>query len=238
MKRWPIDVGHDVSEAPLIGRGCGLNVALALTALLTGCVTSIVEESRHTPSGNLAEDEAVVILTRATHTENETEDDFTQCLTDALSRDLPSLRLHTEDEFVDMLYPWFEPRLAPSSPEDIPKLLSHPMVAEAIERTNVRYVVWVNGSTETTDAGGSMTCAASVSGGGCFGLSWWEKDSSYEASVWDLHKGEAAVNISADATGTSYLAGVIVPVPIIARTQNAACKGLAQQLGEFLGPGD
>ena len=70
MKRWPINVGHDVSAAPLIERGCGLNVALALTALLTGCVTSIVEESRHTPTGNLAEDEAVVILTRATHTEN------------------------------------------------------------------------------------------------------------------------------------------------------------------------
>ena len=238
MKRWPIDVSHQVSGAPLIERGCSLNVVLALTALLTGCVTAVVEETRQVPTSNIAEGEAVVILTRATHTENETEDDFTECLTKALSRNVPTLRLHSEDEFIDMLYPWFEPRLAPSSPEDIPKLLGHPMVAEAIERTNVRYVVWVNGSTETTDAGGSMTCAASVGGGGCFGLSWWEKDSSYEASVWDLHNGEAAANISADATGTSYLAGVIVPVPIIARTQNAACKGLAQQLGDFFGPGE
>lgn len=238
MKRWPIDSSHKVSDSLLSMRGCSLNAVLALTALLTGCVTAVVEESLQIPTSNIAEDEAVVILTRATHTENETEDDFTECLANELSHDRPSLRLHTEDEFIDMLYPWFEPRLAPSSPEDIPKLLSHPMVAEAIERTNVRYVVWVNGSTETTDAGGSMTCAASVGGGGCFGLSWWEKDSSYEASVWDLHNGEAAAHISADATGTSYLAGVIVPVPIIARTQNAACKGLAQQLGDFFGPGE
>jgi hypothetical protein len=40
--------------------------------------------------------------------------------------------------------------------------------------------------------------------------------------------------ISADANGTSYLAGVILPIPIIARPGNAACKALANQLREFL----
>ena len=47
--------------------------------------------------------------------------------------------------------------------------------------------------------------------------------------------GEAVGNISADVTGTSYLAGVSIPVPIIARTQQAACEGLTQQLAEFMG---
>jgi hypothetical protein len=40
--------------------------------------------------------------------------------------------------------------------------------------------------------------------------------------------------ISADANGTSYLAGLIIPIPILARPGNAACKGLANQLREFI----
>ncbi len=234
MKPWPTEEHRRSGSIRATQDGWIVFCGLIVATLLAGCVTSIVEESRQAPGGSIAPDESIVILTRATHTEFETEEDFTECLAKELAKDLPSLKLHTEQEFVDMLYPWFEPRLAPASPEDIPKLLQQPGVAEVIARTNVRYVVWVNGSTETIDAGGSMTCAASVGGGGCFGLSWWEKDSSYEAAVWDLRNGEAAANISADATGTSYLAGVIIPVPIIARTQNAACKGLAQQLTEFL----
>jgi hypothetical protein len=31
----------------------------------------------------------------------------------------------------------------------------------------------------------------------------------------------------------SYLPALLVPVPLIARTQNAACKGVAEQLREF-----
>ena len=46
---------------------------------------------------------------------------------------------------------------------------------------------------------------------------------------------EAVGNISADATGTSYLTGVCIPVPIIARAQHAASEGLTQQLAEFIG---
>jgi hypothetical protein len=40
--------------------------------------------------------------------------------------------------------------------------------------------------------------------------------------------------ISADANGTSYLAGLVLPIPILARPGNAACKGLAEQLRTFI----
>ena len=36
-------------------------------------------------------------------------------------------------------------------------------------------------------------------GGGCFGLVWWENDGSYEATVWDLKKGEQLVLFTTDA---------------------------------------
>lgn len=63
---------------------------------------------------------------------------------------------------------------------------------------------------------------------------WWEKDSSYEASIWDLKRARSVGLISAEASGTSYLPAIIVPIPLIARTQAAACDGLAEQLKGFL----
>jgi len=44
----------------------------------------------------------------------------------------------------------------------------------------------------------------------------------------------ASGQISADANGTSYLAGLVLPIPILARPGNAACKGLAEQLRTFV----
>ena len=40
--------------------------------------------------------------------------------------------------------------------------------------------------------------------------------------------------ISVDANGTSYIAGLIVPVPIIARPGNEACKELGGQIHGFI----
>lgn len=205
----------------------------ALAALLGGCVTADVEQFRQSGTG-IEENEAVVILTRTDYSDEQAEVGFTKCMGDALARGQQPLTLRSQQEFMDGLFPYFEPRLAPTSADALPELLGHPGVAEKIAETSVRYVVWVDGGTETVDQGGSMTCAFSLGGGGCFGLNWWERDSSYEASIWDLKNPGAAGNISADASGTSYVAGLIVPIPIIARTQKAACEGLAQQLKKFL----
>ena len=65
-------------------------------------------------------------------------------------------------------------------------------------------------------------------------MSYWEQDASYQASIWDVNQLTSAGKISADASGTSYIAGLVIPIPIIARPGNAACKGLASQLREFI----
>lgn len=40
--------------------------------------------------------------------------------------------------------------------------------------------------------------------------------------------------LGVDASGTSYVSVVILPLPLIARTRSVACGGLADQLREFL----
>ena len=108
--------------------------------------------------------------------------------------------------------------------------MERPGVAARIRDQGVRYIIWLDGDTEKVAGGGSLSCAAGPGGGGCFGFAWWQKDADYEASVWDLDGYATAGTVSADVSGTSFLPALVVPIPLIARTQSAACKGLAQQL--------
>lgn len=208
-----------------------LHSAMALS--LTACVTSRVEDARENVTG-LEEGESVVIMAKSYHQGNETEADYIRCVESALGRGSKGLRVIPNQQFVDSLFPWFEPRTAPAETKGLPALMNRPGVADAVSDMGVRYIVWLDGDTERVAQGGSLSCAAGPGGGGCFGFAWWQNDADYEASVWDLEGYETAGTISADVSGTSFLPALVVPIPLIARTQTAACKGLAQQLRAFI----
>jgi hypothetical protein len=209
-------------------------LAMALSFALTGCMTTRVEESKNAATG-LAEGESVVIIEASYHAGNETEDGFVDCVTKTVQKGKNSIQVYPGDAFVDALFPWFEPRTMPQGPNALPELLARPGVAERIRDAGVRYIVWLNGDTERTAGGGSLSCAVGPGGGGCFGLAWWENDSTYEAAVWDIQDGKSAGAVSAAVRGTSMIPAVIIPLPLIARTQAAACKGLARELQAFIG---
>jgi len=210
-----------------------LHIALVLLPLLSGCVSSRIEQSRDSSTG-IDSDEAIVLLGRASYNDKQTEESFTECIADALGGGDNPIRVIGQSQFRDDLYPWFEPRTAPTSADELGRLFTEPGVKERIESVNIRYLAWIDGDTITVDKGGSMSCTISTFGGGCFGMSYWEEDASYEAAIWDLKTMTSTGQISAEANGTSYLAGLIIPIPILARPGNAACKGLANQLREFI----
>jgi hypothetical protein len=210
-----------------------LLIVPVLLTLLSGCVSSRIEQSRDASTG-ISSNEAIVLLGRASYNEKQTEESFTECIADVLGQGDNPIRLINQNQFMDDLYPWFEPRTAPTSADELGRLFTQPGVKDRIDSSNVRYLAWIDGDTVTVDSGGSMSCTISTFGGGCFGMSYWEEDASYEASIWDLKTMTSTGQISADANGTSYLAGLIIPIPILARPGNAACKGLANQLREFI----
>ena len=204
---------------------------LALT--LSGCVTSRVENTREGLTG-INEGEAVVIMAKSYHLGNETEEKYIRCIENALGRGSRGLRVIPHRQFVDMLFPWFEPRTAPAETKNLPKLMERPGVAEKIAAQRIRYIIWLDGDTERVAGGGSLSCAAGPGGGGCFGFAWWQNDSDYNAAVWDLEGLESAGTVTTDVSGTSFLPALIVPIPLIARTQSKACKSLAGQLRAFI----
>ena len=206
----------------------------AMLALLgSACTTTTIDEFRQGETG-IEEGEAVVILGRRQGSNYETRAEFVQCVGERMSRGRDGIYVIPEQEFVDSLFPWFEPRTAPMRSTDLEQLMAQPVVTDRINEYGIRYIVWLDGQTETTNRMGSMSCTVGPYGGGCFGFGSWEDDSSFEARVWDVASYQNVGTISADATGQSYMPAVVVPIPLLARVEANACSSLANQLKTFV----
>jgi len=210
-----------------------LLLAGALLVSTSACITSRVENNREAVTG-IEAGQSVVIMAKSYHLGNETEAKYINCIENALGRGSDGLNVIPHRDFVDALFPWFEPRTAPGETKGLAKLMERPGVAAKIQDMGVKYIIWLDGDTEKVAGGGSLSCAAGPGGGGCFGFAWWQNDADYDATVWDLEGLESAGSVSADYSGTSFLPALVIPIPLIARTQAKACKGLAEQLRAFI----
>ena len=213
-----------------------IHIAFVLIALhwLTGCVNTTIQEVREA-STSLNSEESIVILSRKHKTSGETEDDFVGCVSNKTSGGKDALSVMSERDFMDELFPWFEPRTAPLNMRELTYVISRPLISEKIRSIGVRYLVWVEGTTERSEESGALQCTV-VSGGipACFGFLSWESGSDYEASVWDINRGITVGKVSSEASGTSIVPALVVPIPFIARVQNQACISLAEQLKTFI----
>ncbi|MAA74579.1 MAG: hypothetical protein CMN28_07725 [Salinisphaeraceae bacterium] len=209
-------------------------VTLALGLALGGCVSSKVEQLRESPVTAAApgSGHGVVVLGRKQNVGNQAEAGVVACVADRLEGG--PVTVLSEADFRNGMFPWFEPRTAPQDPAGLARLLADSAVEARVAELGVRYLVWLDGYTSDKDRGGGMSCAAGPGGGGCLGFVWWENQAEYEASVWDLEKRTAVGRVSVDATGTSYMPAVLIPIPMVARTRSAACGGVADQLRELL----
>ena len=123
-------------------------LGLLIGGLVTGCSTTSRIEPYKSTNSVIQEGERVVILARKHHASYEAEQDFIECIAAGLAGGDDALDVHPTVEFEDKLYPWFEPSTAPLSTDDLSELLEQPRVTEQVRRTGVRYIVWLDGSTE------------------------------------------------------------------------------------------
>ncbi len=206
---------------------------LICAMLLAACTTTTVDEFRQGETG-IEDHESIVILGRRQGSAYETREEFVDCVGERVARGSRGIRVIPEKEFIDSMFPWFEPRTAPLRTSDLQALMEEEMVANKIAEFGIRYIVWLDGQTETTSRTGSISCAVGPGGGGCFGFGSWEDDSNFDARVWDVSSFANVGTISTDATGQSYVPAVVVPIPLLARVEANACNSLASQLQQFV----
>ena len=68
-------------------------------------------------------------------------------------------------------------------------------------------------------------CGAGPLGTGCFGYTTWDKNVMFEAIVWDMVDLTEEARIRVDSEGTSYLIGVVAPIPLLTQVESEACEG-------------
>ncbi len=204
-----------------------------LAGLLGACTSTTVDEFRQGETG-ITSEESVVILGRRQASDYETDSDFVSCVGDHITRGQDGIDVIPEQEFIDAMFPWFEPRTAPLRTRDLERLMAEDVVASKINDFGIRYIIWVDGFTETTDRAGSISCTIGPGGGGCFGFGSWEDDANFDARIWDVGSLSSVGTISTDATGQSYLPAIVIPIPLIARVEANACSRLGAQLKNFV----
>jgi hypothetical protein len=215
----------------LVPRGLLLGIAIST---LSGCVTSKVDQMVFNEPTEGIGDSTVVILGRRHASDYETEPDFIECVGDHIASRDKSIEVIGELDFLNQLYPWFEPRTAPLHATDLNRLMLQEPVALKMAELKTEYMIWIDGSTVRTDSSGSMTCAIGPGGAGCFGFGTWGNESNYEAIIWDFTDQAEVGRVNTSASGQSYMPAVVVPIPIIAPVQGTACDGIGDQLLQFL----
>ncbi len=207
-------------------------IPLALM-LCAGCTSTTVDEFRQGETG-IASHETVVILGRRQASARETSGDFIECVGDRIAQGENGLSVVPEQEFLDAMFPWFEPRTAPMRPEHLARLMVEEQVALTMRDFGIRYIIWVDGFTERLNRVGSISCTVAPGGAGCFGYGSWEDDASFESEVWDVNNFHGVGRISTDATGQSFMPAIVIPIPLIARVEANACQRLGDQLKSFV----
>ena len=206
---------------------------ISLAYLVMSCTSTTVDEFRQGATG-IESGESVVILGRRQASDFETRSEFVECIGERMGRGENAISVVPEREFIDAMFPWFEPRTAPLRASDLEQLMAEDVVALKMNDFGIRYMVWVEGFTETTGRTGSISCTVGPGGGGCFGFGTWEDDASFNARVWDVTSLRNVGTINTDGTGQSYLPALVVPIPLLARVEANVCNRLAAQLKDFV----
>ncbi len=213
-----------------------LRQAAALAAVLValgGCVANRMDTTRLEQVA-LAADARVAIIGRRHSQAPETETSLIGCVERRLRKH--GIASIGGEALSDTLYPWLEPRRAPLEPGALEAMLEDAAVAARVAELGVRYWIWLEGVTTSEDRRGTMTCAVGPATG-CIGFGIWSRTGSYEAVIWDIEQRQELGRISSTARGTSVMPAVVVPLPFLARSQAAACRGIARQLTHlFSGP--
>jgi hypothetical protein len=206
---------------------------LIALSVMASCTSTTVDEFRQGETG-ITSDETVVVLGRRQASDYETRSEFIECVGEKMGRGDNALNIIPEQEFIDAMFPWFEPRTAPLRTQDLAKLMAEDVVADRMGEFGIRYIVWVDGFTETSGRTGSISCTVGPGGAGCFGFGTWEDDSNFDARIWDVGSFTNVGTINTDASGQSYLPALVIPIPLIARVEANACSRLADQLKGFV----
>jgi hypothetical protein len=194
--------------------------------LIGGCSTSSVRENQHKPN-ELSQLQKVTVIHPGKLSE-----DVADCIEKTLSGFCPILQFYPHEEFVDTLFPWFEPGVAPESKEDLEALLKNRVVQDRISKLGVRYVIFLSGGT------GHSSTRSEIFIPGLFGSVTISDE--YSTDIWvtvcDLKELKLLLKTDSHERGSSYWGFVyVIPFLIPGRnTEDLVCDEIVEKLTPHL----
>lgn len=208
-----------------------LIASISLNIVACNTIT-VVNEHKATTNIRLSDNESIVLLGRRHLSQHETELDYISCVGKQLSAGEGRLNVIPEKQFIDSMYPYFDPSTAPMNVKSLDKLIQHPNISKKLADYKIHYFIWIEGNTKTIDNSGAISCVGGPAG--CFGFATWQDEAIYEAKIWDLKTTSVSGKIHTETQGTSFLPAVILPIPLLASVKSDACDGMATQLKNIL----
>ncbi len=242
MGHWNLWVGW----IRLVGGLC----ASLVGAALSGCTTVATYSDRRFPTETLLGEKFAVVLQQ--HEEcragdcrdtsiGEAENEFSACLANAASREVPGLMAVAGTEFRRLALGEAVGGQPPRTPAELMQLLHDTEFRQRINATRLRYVVVL--SVVTSEA--SLEQRFSRGHYGTWGIgNEWKRTSKLSATVVDLKEARESGLLLAGSSGKPGLLLPVVlvvplpPVPLFAATESAACESLGRAVARFLSQRD
>ncbi len=207
-------------------------IAIALIALTVsaGCTTGVgVIEREIEGLSKLAQGESITLLPDQWLQGTSDDSNLAECVLDAMQSNAPGLRYIPHQKFRDTLFPWLEPETLPPNSQ-LEELLKNPLVADAVRKLDLRYIIIIKGNTVEEGKGAVLFGQA-----GIWGALWGKRKSRMAATLWDLKKIGPAPSVDVEAQGRYAFASAILPVLFIpAVTEGPACRELGERLVRYL----
>lgn len=177
----------------------------------------------------------IVLLTDPVSTPDFDDDDLDSCIGSALRDANPKLHVLSAKRFRENVYPYFMPSNTPHALQDYKGIFERSEVQQRISTLGVQYLVILIKSETIEDWHGGILCGVVTGGGGCLGLSWWDRKSNMGFAIWDLQAMTFAGKVEAKAAGTGIMPAFVLPIPVyMPATESAVCKEIGLHLANLL----
>jgi hypothetical protein len=177
----------------------------------------------------------VVLLSDPVSTPDFDDGDVDNCIGSTMRDANPALRVVSARRFRENLYPYFMPSTTPHTLKDYQGTFEKPIVQQRVSALGVQYLIILINRETVTDWYGGILCGAGYGGGGCLGLSWWDRKSDVGFAIWDLHSKSFAGNVQAKADGMGIMPAFVLPIPIyVPATETSVCKEIGNHLANLL----
>ncbi len=195
-------------------------ILLALAVVGVGCTKAHLSHNLLSPNNLAPEDAVAVVLNQFSgESSGATEAKFVGCITKAIRKAHPTVRIVAQDESRQVAFPDLPPEEVSPGDRSWEYLADDAPVRQRVAPLGVHYLIALSGGT-TQDVKFRFVPSGTMHGGLIHGGDVGDRQSSLSATIINLKKGTEAGHLYASARNTSRFGWMPLPFPFYAPSRH------------------